>query len=183
MPLGPCMRLRATNVYVCMYVCMYMYVCMCVCVYVCMCVCVYVCVCTYVRTYMCVCTYVCMCMCVATHLNLFVVDTLPCKKGVSVSIWLVRGAFSSTFRLLHGRPGIYRFPSSQGADLVRFLGASLGAFLCLLGSCCHLFCIYCWILAPDCDQTGAQNKVLILTTPLTPSWGSIGHPWSTKWHA
>ena len=37
---------------VCVYVCVYVYVCMCVCVYVCMCVCVYVC--------MHVCMYVCM---------------------------------------------------------------------------------------------------------------------------
>ena len=41
-----------------MYVCM----CVCVCVYVCVCVCVWVCVCVYVC--MCVCVYVCMCVCV-----------------------------------------------------------------------------------------------------------------------
>ena len=47
-----------TSVYVCVCVCISMYVCMCVyvcvCVYVCMCVCVYVC--------MCVCMCVCVCM-------------------------------------------------------------------------------------------------------------------------
>jgi hypothetical protein len=63
---------------VCMYVCMYVYVCMCMYVYVCMCVCMYLywidytddedfllgtCVCMYVCMYVCVCMYVYVCMC------------------------------------------------------------------------------------------------------------------------
>ena len=57
--------------YVCMYVCMYVYVCiyvyMCECVPVCVCVCMYVCVCIYVCTYeyVPVCLNVCQCLCVS----------------------------------------------------------------------------------------------------------------------
>ena len=46
--------------YVCMYVCMYVYVCVCMCMYVYVCVCVCMCMCVYV----CVCVCVCVCMCV-----------------------------------------------------------------------------------------------------------------------
>jgi hypothetical protein len=49
--------------YVCVYVCMFIcYMCVCVCVYVYMCVCVYVC--------MCVCVYVCMCILTPPSLHL-----------------------------------------------------------------------------------------------------------------
>jgi len=59
--------------FMCVCMCVCVYVCMCVCVYVCMCVCVYVCMCvctvrnqSRVRVYvcMCVCVYLCMCVCV-----------------------------------------------------------------------------------------------------------------------
>jgi len=45
---------------VCMYVCMYVYVCLCT--YVCVCVCMYVCMCV------CVCTYICMLVCMYVYM-------------------------------------------------------------------------------------------------------------------
>jgi len=54
---------------VCVYVCMRVCVCMYVCVYVCVCVCLYVCVCIYVCVSVCmyVCVYVCVCVCVCMY--------------------------------------------------------------------------------------------------------------------
>jgi len=60
-------RVETLSEWVCVYVCVFVYVCVCVCmcVYVCVCVCmcVYVCICVCMCVCVCLCVCVCACVC------------------------------------------------------------------------------------------------------------------------
>ena len=64
-------------VYICVYLCMFVYICVCcVCMYICMYVCmymrIYVCVCVCVCMFVCICAHMCMCMCACVCVRVYV---------------------------------------------------------------------------------------------------------------
>ena len=77
-PSGNELSTQLKGVYVCLCVCMCLFVCVCLCVCMCLFVCVFVCMCVYMFVCMCICVCLCLSVCTCVYWYMHVVYICLC---------------------------------------------------------------------------------------------------------